>query len=37
MSLNRFYLADGVRIFSQETWKIHVGDGKAVLERNFRR
>jgi len=35
MSLNRFYLADGVRLYSQETWKLHVPDGKERLERNI--
>ena len=34
MSLNRFYLADGVRLYSQETWRLHVPDGKERLERN---
>lgn len=32
MSLNRFYLAEGVRLYSQETWKQKVPNGKDVLE-----
>lgn len=32
MSLNRFYLAEGVRLYSQETWRQKVADGKEVLE-----
>ena len=32
MALNRYYLAEGVKLFSQETWKIIMGDsGKEVV------
>ncbi|GMH64351.1 hypothetical protein TrRE_jg1602 [Triparma retinervis] len=32
MILNRFYLAKGVRLYSQETWRQKVANGKEVLE-----
>ncbi|GMI12834.1 hypothetical protein TrRE_jg10611 [Triparma retinervis] len=35
MSLNRFYLAEGVRLYSQETWKRMVPNGKEVLEKHL--
>lgn len=37
MSLNRFYLAEGVRLYSQGTWKAHVPNGKDVLEKHLAR
>ncbi|GFS25769.1 Arm repeat-containing protein [Elysia marginata] len=33
MCLNRYYVAEGVRIYSQETWKLVTkGDGKTLVE-----
>jgi hypothetical protein len=36
LCLNRYYLAEGVRIFSQKTWELIVGPaGKEVVERHI--
>ena len=36
LCLNRYYLAEGVRIYSQETWVITVGqNGKTLVEDNI--
>eukprot|EP00041_Stephanoeca_diplocostata_P031731 m.995258 g.995258 ORF g.995258 m.995258 type:complete len:648 (-) comp24016_c0_seq8:1667-3610(-) len=33
MALNRYYVAEGVRLYSQETWKLMVGErGKVLVE-----
>ena len=31
MCLNRYYVAEGVKIYSQETWKLIFGDGGKEL------
>ncbi len=35
LSLNRFYLADGVRLHSRETWKRHISDPIGLLCANI--
>ena len=36
LCLNRYYLAEGVRIYSQETWVLTVGqNGKSLVEDNI--
>lgn len=36
MVLNRYYVAEGVRLYSQQSWKIIAGDsGKALVEANI--
>ncbi len=36
LCLNRYYLADGVRIYSQDTWKMTVGSrGKTLVEEHI--
>ena len=36
LCLNRYYLAEGVRIYSQETWILTVGqNGKSLVEDNI--
>ena len=36
MCLNRYYVAEGVRLYSQETWQLVMGDqGRAVVAKNI--